>query len=42
VSAWWRRRGASTLEEVDGDWRVIGPAADEARVDFASAERLRA
>jgi hypothetical protein len=41
VSAWWRRRSASTLEEVDGDWRVVGPAADEARVHFASAERLR-
>ncbi|MDP9261823.1 MAG: hypothetical protein M3O89_07640, partial [Actinomycetota bacterium] len=40
VSAWWRRRSASTLEEVDGDWRVVGPAADEARVDFAGAERL--
>ena len=41
VSAWWRRRSASTLEDVDGVWRVVGPAADEARVDFASAEGLR-
>jgi hypothetical protein len=41
VSAWWRRRSASRLEEVDGDWRVVGPAAHEARVDYAGAERLR-
>ena len=36
VSAWWRRRAASRLER-DGDgWKVVGPAADEARVAFAS------
>ena len=33
VSAWWRRRAASTIEP-DGDgWRVAGPAAGEARIE---------
>jgi hypothetical protein len=32
VSAWWRRRAASRLELEDGAWRVVGPAADAARV----------
>jgi hypothetical protein len=36
VSAWWRRRNASTLEEVDGEWVVVGPAEHEARVEFAA------
>jgi hypothetical protein len=36
VSAWWRRRAASHVER-DGDgWRVVGPAAAEAAVAFAS------
>lgn len=35
VSAWWRRRAASSLER-DGDtWRVVGPAADEAEIDLS-------
>jgi hypothetical protein len=34
VSSWWRRRARSSLEEVDGNWRVVGPARDEARVEF--------
>jgi hypothetical protein len=37
VSAWWRRRSESTLEHRDGEWRVVGPAADEARIDFVGA-----
>jgi hypothetical protein len=32
VSAWWRRRAASTVESRDGEWRVVGPASDEAAV----------
>jgi hypothetical protein len=36
VSAWWRRRAASTLEDVGGSWCVVGPAADEARVELHS------
>jgi hypothetical protein len=32
VSAWWRRRAASSIERVDGEWKVVGPAADEAAV----------
>jgi hypothetical protein len=41
VSAWWRRRGASALEESDGEWRIVGPASDEARVCFAGGDRLK-
>jgi hypothetical protein len=37
VSAWWRRRSQSTLEFRDGEWHIVGPAADEARVDFVGA-----
>lgn len=34
VTAWWRRRAASSLS-LDGDtWRVVGPAATEARIEF--------
>jgi hypothetical protein len=36
VSAWWRRRAASSVER-DGDtWRVVGPAAGEATVRLAT------
>lgn len=36
VSAWWRRRAASSIE-FDGEiWRVVGPAAGEARIEFES------
>jgi peptidoglycan/xylan/chitin deacetylase (PgdA/CDA1 family) len=35
VSSWWRRRAASTLEPVHGEWRVSGPAAGEAAIAFA-------
>ena len=42
VSSWWRRRSKSTLEQIDGEWRIIGPARDEAEVEFASAQPLRA
>jgi hypothetical protein len=34
VSAWWRRRAASRLTRVDGEWQVAGPAAGEARVEL--------
>jgi hypothetical protein len=29
------------LEQVDGEWRIIGPARDEARIEFASAQPLQ-
>jgi hypothetical protein len=33
VSAWWRRRAASSIVEApDGHLRIDGPAADEARI----------
>src|SRR6202042_1896818 len=31
VSSWWRRRAASSLERDGSGWRVVGPAAGEAR-----------
>jgi hypothetical protein len=36
VSSWWRRRAVSRLELKAGGWRVIGPAAGEARIVFTS------
>jgi hypothetical protein len=34
VSAWWRRRAASRIERDGDEWRVVGPAAGEARLEF--------
>jgi hypothetical protein len=34
VSAWWRRRAASTIEASERGWEVRGPAADEATVEL--------
>ena len=34
VSAWWRRRAASSIEFDGETWRVVGPAEGEARVEF--------
>jgi hypothetical protein len=39
VSDWWKRRSESRLELVDGEWEIVGPAADEARVDFFDPAR---
>ena len=36
VSDWWRRRSNSSLEEIGGEWCVVGPAQREARVEFNS------
>jgi hypothetical protein len=36
VSAWWRRRAASELRQVAGNWSVVGPARDDAVVEFVS------
>jgi hypothetical protein len=38
VSSWWRRRAASSLEFRNGEWHVVGPAADEGAVSFAVPE----
>jgi len=36
VASWWRRRAASSIErDGDGSWRVVGPAAGEARVELS-------
>lgn len=37
ISAWWRRRAASSIERGGDGWRVVGPAADEAVVQLAGA-----
>jgi hypothetical protein len=37
VSAWWRRRAATSLELVDGSWRARGPGAAEAAIGFIGA-----
>lgn len=42
VSAWWRRRLASDLVNVEGEWTVVGPAAAEAQIRLASPERVSA
>ncbi len=34
VSDWWRRRAASSLERTGSEWRVVGPAALDARIEF--------
>ena len=39
VSAWWRRRAASSVERVDGNWRIVGPAADEGSVELVGEAR---
>jgi hypothetical protein len=41
VSAWWRRRAASTLER-EPKWTISGPARDEGRIDFAGVDRQAA
>jgi hypothetical protein len=40
VSGWWRRRAASRIERVDGEWQVVGAAAGEATVELVSQRRL--
>ena len=40
VSNWWRRRASSSLRETDGEWRVVGPAEADARVEFNSPQAL--
>lgn len=40
VSAWWRRRAESWLEESGEGWQIKGPAADEARVRLSAGVQL--
>ena len=37
VSAWWRRRAASTLEPLGDGWTVTGPGREQARIAYAEA-----
>ncbi len=41
VSAWWRRRAQSRIERAGTDWIVIGPAAEEARVELTEGTAWR-
>jgi hypothetical protein len=34
VSAWWRRRAATTLRRVEGNWQLDGPASAEGRIEL--------
>ncbi len=36
VSAWWRSRAASRIELVDGDWKVVGPASQDADIRYVT------
>jgi peptidoglycan/xylan/chitin deacetylase (PgdA/CDA1 family) len=36
VSMWWRRRAESRIELTADGWQAVGPAAAEARIDFAT------
>lgn len=36
VNAWWRERAASRLEREGDGWRVVGPAAQTARVELCA------
>jgi hypothetical protein len=38
ISDWWRRRSKSTVEEIDGQWRITGPAEGDGRIDFMSPQ----
>jgi hypothetical protein len=41
VAAWWRRRAESKLEREGDQWHVVGPAADEARIEYFAADPVR-
>ena len=36
VSAWWRRRAATRLHQVEGEWKLEGAACDEAAIEFVA------
>jgi hypothetical protein len=36
VAAWWRNRAVSRICDGEGGWRIVGPAATEGRVRFAT------
>ena len=37
IAAWWRRRNASTIERVNGEWVVDGPAAGEGLIELVDS-----
>jgi peptidoglycan/xylan/chitin deacetylase (PgdA/CDA1 family) len=36
VAAWWRRRSSSRLVPAETGWRIVGPAAEDGRVELVS------
>ena len=34
VASWWRRRSASRLVPADTGWKIVGPAAEDGRIEF--------
>ena len=42
VSAWWRRRSATTMRRVEGAWKLEGPATEEAVVELVTATPVTA
>jgi hypothetical protein len=36
--AWWRRRAQCTLVRAGGDWKVTGPGAEEASIEFRRSD----
>jgi len=38
VSAWWRRRAASSIQPMGESWRAVGPAAAEAQIRYAAPD----
>jgi hypothetical protein len=41
VSAWWRIRAASSVERDGDEWRIVGPAADQGRLEFTATDASR-
>ena len=37
VSGWWRRRAESRLQRSGDQWRIVGPAAADGRIEFVEA-----
>ena len=34
MAAWWRRRAATTLQLIEGEWQLCGPAAGEGAITY--------
>jgi hypothetical protein len=38
INSWWRNRAQMGLVQRDGEWRIVGPDSDRARIAFASVQ----